>query len=169
MRATRVVNQPLPSEEEMKEASQRSALVVLDPKETVQTESYEKPIRVALEEVEAKKLPKMAEEKNEEKRAEGDEEAQPRKEKKEKKSSEKKERRREGKRLKKKEEKRKRAESPEVDEESTTAKVDEGMSTQQRESAQPKKESTQIRMVMTDDGEDPDITPLMRLRKENAP
>ncbi|XP_038874254.1 nucleolar protein 58-like [Benincasa hispida] len=122
-----VVNQPLPLEEEMEEASRRSALAVSDPKETIQTESYEEPIRVALKEVEVKKLPKMVEEKkNKKNRAEGDEEAQPRKEKKERKSSEKSERRREGKRLKAKEEKRKRAESLEVDGESTTTKVDEG-------------------------------------------
>ncbi|XP_038880523.1 glutamic acid-rich protein-like [Benincasa hispida] len=114
-----IVNQPLPSEEEMEEASRKSALVVSNPKEAVQTDSYEGPIRVALEEVKAKKLPEMAEEKkkkkNKEKRTKGDEEAQPRKEKKERKSSKKKERRREEKCLKKKEEKRKRAESPEVD------------------------------------------------------
>ncbi|XP_038877050.1 protein PXR1-like [Benincasa hispida] len=130
-----VVNQPLPSEEEMEEALRRSALTISDPKETVQTKSYEGPIRVALEEVEAKKLPKTAEEKkknknNKEKRAERDEEAQPRKKKKERKSSEKRERKREGKRLKKKEEKRKRTESPEVNGELTTAKVDEGVSMQ---------------------------------------
>ncbi|XP_038885850.1 nucleolar protein 58-like [Benincasa hispida] len=88
-----VVNQPLPSEEKMAEASRRSALAVADPKETVQTESYEGPIKVALEEVEAKKQPKMVEEKKKrkrkEKRAGGDEEARPKKEKKENKSSEK--------------------------------------------------------------------------------
>ncbi|XP_038877047.1 UPF0329 protein ECU05_1680/ECU11_0050-like [Benincasa hispida] len=113
-----VVNQPLPSEEDMEEDSRRNALAVSDPKETV----------------EAKKQPKTAEEKkkkkNKEKRAEGDEEDQPRKEKKERKSSEKRERRREEKRLKKKEEKRKSVESPEVNGESTTARVDEGVSTQ---------------------------------------
>ncbi|XP_038880386.1 capping protein inhibiting regulator of actin dynamics-like [Benincasa hispida] len=135
--------------------------------------AYEGSIRVALEEVEAKKLPETAEEKkknnnNKEKRAEGDEEAQPRKEEKEIKSSEKREHRQEEKRLKKKEEKRKRAESPKVDGKSTTTRVDEGVSTQQRESAQPEEESTQIRTVATGDGEDPDITPLMRRRKENT-
>ncbi|XP_038889827.1 glutamic acid-rich protein-like [Benincasa hispida] len=128
-----VVNQPLPSEEEMEEASQRSVLAISNPKETIQTESYEGPIMVALKEVEAKKLSKTAEEKkkkkNKEKRAERDEEAQPRKEKKERKSSEKRERRWEEKRLKKKEKKRKRAENPEVDGESTTTRVDERVST----------------------------------------
>ncbi|XP_038877699.1 UPF0329 protein ECU05_1680/ECU11_0050-like [Benincasa hispida] len=125
-----VVNQPLPSEEVMEEALRRSALAVSDSKETVHTESYKGPIRVALEKVEAKKQPKTTEEKkkkkNKEKRAEGDEEAQPRKEKKERKLSEKRERRREKKRLKKKEDKRKRAESPEIDGKSTTARVDGG-------------------------------------------
>ncbi|XP_038884775.1 nucleolar protein 58-like [Benincasa hispida] len=134
------VNQPLPSEE----ASRRSALAISDPKETVHTKSYEGPARVALEEVVAEKQPETTEEKkkNKEKRAEGDEEAKPRKEKKERKSSEKRECKREQKRLKKKEEKRKRVESPEVDGESTTARVDEGVSTQHRESMQPEKEST---------------------------
>ncbi|XP_038887243.1 protein PXR1-like [Benincasa hispida] len=131
-----VVNQPLSSEEEMKETWRRSALAVSDPKETIQTESYEGPIRVALEEVEANKLSKMAEGKKKrkckEKWAGEDKEARPKKEKnekKEKKSSEKRERRREEKRLKK-EKKRKRAESPNVDGESTTARVEEGVSTQ---------------------------------------
>ncbi|XP_038882428.1 UPF0329 protein ECU05_1680/ECU11_0050-like [Benincasa hispida] len=134
----RVVNQPSPSEEEMVEASRRSTLAVADPKENVQTESYEGPIKVALEEVELKKQPKTTEGKNKRKskgkRAKGDEEARPKKEKKEKKSSEKKERRREEKHLKK-EEKRKREESLNVDGESTTARVEEGVSTQEKESA----------------------------------
>ncbi|XP_038876747.1 nucleolar protein 58-like [Benincasa hispida] len=167
----RVVNQPLPSKEKMSEASQRSALAVSDPKETIQTESYEGPIRVALEEVEAKKQPKMAEgkkkRKSKGKRAEGDEEARPKKEKKEKKSSEKRERRREEKRLKK-EVKRKRAKSLDVDGESTTARVEEGLSTQEKESAQSQEASMHIRTVATEDREDSDITPLMRHRKENA-
>ncbi|XP_038896743.1 nucleolar protein 58-like [Benincasa hispida] len=129
-----LVNQPLPLEEKMEKASRRSALAVLDPKETVHTESYEGPTRVSLEEMVVEKQPEMAEEKkkkkkNKEKRAEGDEEAQPRKEKKERKSSEKRVRRRQEKRLKKKEEKIKRADSLEVDGESTTARVDEGVST----------------------------------------
>ncbi|XP_038896507.1 protein PXR1-like [Benincasa hispida] len=86
--------------------------------------SYEGPIRVALEEVVAKKQPEMAEEKKKkkkkikEKRAKGDEETHPIK-KKERRTSEKRERRREEKHLKKKEKKRKRAESPEIDGEST--------------------------------------------------
>ncbi|XP_038879219.1 glutamic acid-rich protein-like [Benincasa hispida] len=132
----RVVNQLLPSNEEMEETSRRSALAISNPKETVHTESYEGPTRVALEEVVTEKQLKMAEEKKKkkikEKRAEGDEEAQPRKEKKERKSSEKRVRRREEKCLKKMEEKRKRAKSPEFDGESTTVKVDEGVSAQQK-------------------------------------
>ncbi|XP_038904268.1 UPF0329 protein ECU05_1680/ECU11_0050-like [Benincasa hispida] len=151
-----VVNQPLPSEEKMEEATRRSALAVSDPKEVV-----------------VEKQPEMAEEKkktkNKEKKAEGDEEAQRKKEKKDRKSSDKRECRQEGKRLKKKEEKRKRAESPEVDEESTTTKVDEGVSVQQRKSAQLEEESMQIKTTVTDNGEDPDITPLMWHHKENAP
>ncbi|XP_038887177.1 nucleolar protein 58-like [Benincasa hispida] len=135
-----VVNQPLPSEEEMAEGSRRSALAILDPKETIQIESYEGPIKVALEEVEAKKLLERAEGKKKRKRkgklADGDEEAWPKKKKKEKKSSEKREHRREEKHLKK-EEKRKRVASSDVDRESTTARVDEGVSTQERESVQP--------------------------------
>ncbi|XP_038874985.1 protein PXR1-like [Benincasa hispida] len=157
----------------MEEASRRSALAILNPKETIQIESYEGPIRVALEEVEEKKLSEMVEEKkknkNKEKRVERDEEAQPRKEKKERKSSEERELGREGKLLKKKEEKRKRAENPEVNGELTIAKVDEGVSTQQRESVQLEEESMKIRMVATDNGEDPDITPLIRRCKENMP
>ncbi|XP_038885426.1 glutamic acid-rich protein-like [Benincasa hispida] len=123
-----VINQPLPSEEKIEEASRKSALAVSDSKETVQTESYEGPIRVALEEAVAEKQPEMDEEekkkkKIKEKRAEGDEEAWPRKEKKEIKMSERRERRREKERLKKKGEKRKRAESPKVDGESTTTRA----------------------------------------------
>ncbi|XP_038885934.1 nucleolar protein 58-like [Benincasa hispida] len=136
----RVVNQPLPSEEEMVEASQRSALVVADPKETIQPESYEGPIRVVLEKVGVKKLLEMAEgkkkRKGKEKRVDGDEKAQAKKDKKEKKSSEKRGHRREEKRLKK-EEKRKRAKSLDVDGESTTARVEKGVSPQEKESAQP--------------------------------
>ncbi|XP_038889276.1 putative uncharacterized protein DDB_G0271982 [Benincasa hispida] len=152
-----VVNQPLPSKKEMEEALKRSALAILDPKETVQTESYEGPIGVSLEEAVAEKQPEMAEEKKKEKikemNAEGDKEAHPIK-KKERRTSEKRERRREEMRLKKKEEKRKRVESPEVDGELTTTRVDEGVS------VQPKEETTQIRTIATDDGEDLDITPL---------
>ncbi|XP_038902339.1 nucleolar protein 58-like [Benincasa hispida] len=147
----------------MEEASSRSALAVSDPKETIQTESYEGPIRVALEEAVAEKQPEMAKEKKKkikEKRAEGDEEAQPRKEKKERKTSERREHRQAEKHLKKKEEKRKRVESSEVDRESTTARVDDGVLAQQKESAQLEEETMQIRTVATDDGEDSDITPL---------
>ncbi|XP_038896312.1 capping protein inhibiting regulator of actin dynamics-like [Benincasa hispida] len=166
-----VINQPLPSEEEKAEASRRSALAVLDHKETVQIESYEGPIRVSLEEVEAKKLSETDEgkkkRKSKSKRAKGDEETWPKKERKEKKSSEKRKRRREDNRLKK-EEKRKRAESPDIDGESTIARVEEGVSKQEKESAQPQEASTHIRTVATEDREDPDITPLMRRRKENA-
>ncbi|XP_038875041.1 protein PXR1-like [Benincasa hispida] len=124
-----VINQPLLSEEKIEEASRRSTLAVSDPKETVQTESHEGPIRVALEEAMAEKQPEMVEEKKKKKikeeRAEEDEEAHPIK-KKERKTSEKKERKREEKRLKKEEEKRKKAESLEIDEESTSARVDKG-------------------------------------------
>ncbi|XP_038874979.1 probable H/ACA ribonucleoprotein complex subunit 4 [Benincasa hispida] len=141
----------------MVEASRKSALAISNPKETVQTESYEGPIRIALEEVEAKKLPETAEGKkkvnSKGKRADEDEEARPKKEKKEKKekkSSEKMECRREEKCLKK-EEKRKRASSPDVDGESTITRVEEGVSTQERESAQPQEASTHIRTVATKD------------------
>ncbi|XP_038887214.1 capping protein inhibiting regulator of actin dynamics-like [Benincasa hispida] len=118
-----VVNQPLPSEEEMEEASRRSALAILDPKETAHVESYEGPSRVALEEVVVEKQPEVAEEKKKkkkkikEKRAEGDEQTHPIKKKE---MSERRERRREERRLKKEEERRKRAESPELDRESTS-------------------------------------------------
>ncbi|XP_038904385.1 uncharacterized protein LOC120090747 [Benincasa hispida] len=156
----------------MAEASRRSALAIADPKETIQRESYEGPIRVVLEDVGRKKLPETAKgkkkRKSKEKRVDGYEEARPKKEKKEKKSSEKRERRREEKRLKK-EEKRKRAESPDVDGESTTASVEEGVSPQEKKSVQPQEASMHIRMVVTEDREDSDITPLMRRRKENAP
>jgi len=111
MLEARVVNQPLPSEEEMEKASRRRTLAVLDPKETVHTESYEGPTRVTLEKVMEKKQLKTAEEKKKkkkkEKKVEGNEEAQPRKEKKEIKLSEKREHGQEENRLKKKE-KRKR-------------------------------------------------------------
>ncbi|XP_038874940.1 capping protein inhibiting regulator of actin dynamics-like [Benincasa hispida] len=169
---TGIVNQPLPSEEEMEEALRRSAPAISDPKEIVQIESYEGPIRVALEEVVAEKHPEMAEEKKKKKmkkkRAKGDEEARPRKEKNERKTSERRECRREEERLKTKEEKRKRVESPKVDGESTTARVDEGVLAQHRESTKPEQQSTQIITVATDDGEDSDNTHLMRRRKENA-
>ncbi|XP_038895818.1 protein PXR1-like [Benincasa hispida] len=151
----------------MEEASRRSALAISNPKETVQTESYKGPIRVALEEAVAEKQPEMAEEKKKkkikEKRTEEDEEAHPIK-KKERRTSEKKERKREETRLKKKEEKRKRAKSLEIDEESTSARMDKEESMQQKESTQPE-ETTQIRTVATDDGEDSDIIPLRRRRK----
>ncbi|XP_038904275.1 vicilin-like seed storage protein At2g18540 [Benincasa hispida] len=161
-----VVNQPLPSEEEMEEASKRSTLAISDPKETAHVESYEGPSRAALEEVVAEKQPEMVEKKKKkkkkkkikEKRAKGDEEAYLIK-KKERKTSETKECRREENRLKKKGEKRKRAESPEIGRESTTTRVDERVSARQKESAQPEEETTQIRMIVTDDGEDSDITP----------
>ncbi|XP_038877924.1 nucleolar protein 58-like [Benincasa hispida] len=124
----------------MVEASRRSALAVSDPKETVQKESYEGPTRVALEEVEVKKLPKTAEgkkkRKTKQKRAGEDVEARPKKEKKEKKekkSSEKRECRQEEKCLKK-EKKRKRAESSDVNGESTTTRLEERVSTQEKES-----------------------------------
>ncbi|XP_038876389.1 protein PXR1-like [Benincasa hispida] len=144
----------------MKEASRRSALAISDPKETTHIEFYEGPIRVALEETIAEKQPEMAEEKKKkkikEKRAEGDQEAHPIK-KKERKTSEKRERRREEMRLKKKEEKRKRAESPKIDKESTSARVDKGESAQQKESMQPEEETMQIQTVAIDDGEDSDL------------
>ncbi|XP_038904384.1 nucleolar protein 58-like [Benincasa hispida] len=167
-----VFNQPLPSEEEMAEASQRSALAIANPKETVQRESYEGPIRVVLEEGGAKKLSKTTEgkkkRKRKEKRVNRDEEARPKKEKNKKKLSEKRERKREEKHLKK-EEKRKRTEIPDVDGESTTTSVEEEVSPQENESVQPQEASMHIRMVATEDREDPDITPLMRSQKENVP
>ncbi|XP_038876382.1 mediator of RNA polymerase II transcription subunit 2-like [Benincasa hispida] len=127
-----VVNQPLPSEEEMEEASRRSALAISNPEKTAHAESYEGPNRACLEEVVVEKQPEMAEEKKKkkkikEKRAEGDEDAHPIK-KKERKTSEKRERRWEERRLKKEEEKRMRAESLEIDRESTSARVDKGES-----------------------------------------
>ncbi|XP_038874900.1 protein MNN4-like [Benincasa hispida] len=125
-----------------------------------------------MEEVGVKKQPETAEGKKKrkckEKRVEGDGATWPKKKKKEKKSSEKRQSRREEKRLKK-EEKKKRAVSPDFDGESTTARVKEGKSLQDKESAQPQVSSTYIRMVATEDKEDPDITPLMRCHKENAP
>ncbi|XP_038880404.1 nucleolar protein 58-like [Benincasa hispida] len=153
-----VVNQSLPSEEEMEEASRRSALEISDPKETTHAESYEGPSRVSLEEVVAEKQPEVAEEKKKknkikEKRAEGDEEAHPIKtkkkikekrvegdeeahpiKKKERRAGEKRECRQKKKRLRKEEEKRKRAESPKIDGESTSVRVDKGESAQLRES-----------------------------------
>ncbi|XP_038895900.1 UPF0329 protein ECU05_1680/ECU11_0050-like [Benincasa hispida] len=142
-----VVNQPLPSKEEMKEALRRSALEILDPKETANAESYEGPIRVALEEEAVEKQPEVAEEKKKkkkikEKRAEEDEEAHPIK-KKERRTDEKKECRREERRLKKEEERRKRAEIPELDGESTSVRGDKGESVQLRESVQPEEETMQ--------------------------
>ncbi|XP_038889546.1 vicilin-like seed storage protein At2g18540 [Benincasa hispida] len=133
----RVVDKPLPLEEEMEEASRRSALALLDLKETGNAESSEGPIRVALEEEVAEKQSEVAEEKKKkikEKRVEGDEEAHPIK-KKEKRTDEKKERKREERRLKKKEERRNRAESLELDGESTSVREDKGESVQLRESA----------------------------------
>ncbi|XP_038887026.1 histone-lysine N-methyltransferase, H3 lysine-79 specific-like [Benincasa hispida] len=165
-----VVNQPLPSEEEMEEALRRSALAVSDPKETVQVESYEGPIKVSLEEAVVEKQPEMAEEKKKkikEKRAEGEEEAHPNK-KKERRMSEKRERRREEKCLKKEKERRKRAESPKIDRKSTSTRVHKWESAQLQESAQPEEEITQVKTIVADDGEDSDTTPLLRHRKENA-
>ncbi|XP_038887181.1 vicilin-like seed storage protein At2g18540 [Benincasa hispida] len=130
------------------------------------SESYEGPIRVALEEAAAEKQPEVVEEKKKikEERVEGDEEAHPIK-KKERRTDEKKERRREERHLKKEEERRKRAESPELDGESTFVRRDKGESAQLRESVQPKEETTQVILVAIDDGEDADITPLTRRRK----
>ncbi|XP_038902362.1 SMY2 homolog 2-like [Benincasa hispida] len=167
-----IVNQPLPSEEEMAKASRRMALATTDPKETVPIDSNEGPIKIVLEVIGAKKQSESAEgkkkRKSKEKCLEGDEASRLKKEKKEKKESEKKQRRREEKRLKK-EKKRKRVESPNFDGESTTTRVEEGVSTQAKASAQPQVSSPHIRMVATEDREDPDITPLMQRRKENAP
>ncbi|XP_038896006.1 protein PXR1-like [Benincasa hispida] len=164
-----VVYQALPSEEEMEEASRR-ALTVSNSKEIVQTESYEGSIRVALEEAVVEKKLEMAAEKKKkkikEKRAEGDEEAHSIK-KKERKTSEMKERMREEMCLKKKEEKRKRATSPEIDREFTSIRVGKGESAQQKESMQPEEETTQIRTVAIDDGENADITPLGSIARRN--
>ncbi|XP_038876981.1 uncharacterized protein LOC120069322 [Benincasa hispida] len=166
-----VVNQPLPSEKKMAEASQRRALAVADPRETVPTDSNEGPIRVILEEVGAKKKPETADgkknKKSKEKWVDEDEAAHSNKEKKEKKTSKKRQCKREEKCLKK-EDKRKRAKSPDFDGESTTARVEEGVSPQDQASMQPQVSSTHIRMVATEDKEDPDITPLMQHRKKNA-
>ncbi|XP_038887591.1 protein PXR1-like [Benincasa hispida] len=164
-----VVNQPLSLEEEIEEASRRSDLTILDPKETANAKSYEGPIRVALEEAAAEKQPEVAEEKKKKKKikekgAEGDEKAHPIK-KKERMTDEKKERRWEERRLKKEEERRKRAESPELDGESTSIKGDKGESAKLRESVQHET----LQTVTTDEGEDVEITPLMRRRKENVP
>ncbi|XP_038889374.1 protein PXR1-like [Benincasa hispida] len=153
----------------MEKASRRSALAILDPKETTNAESYEGPIRVALEEATAEKLSKVVEEekkkkKIKEKRAEGNEEAHPIK-KKERRTDEKKECRREERHLKKEEERRKKAESPELDGESTSGREEKGELTQLRESAQHETPQT----VATDEGEDVEITPLTRRHKENAP
>ncbi|XP_038896327.1 uncharacterized protein LOC120084591 [Benincasa hispida] len=76
-----VVNQPVPLKEAMEEESRRSALDILDPKETANAESYEGPIRVALEEAAAERQLEGAEEKkkkkkkSKEKRDEEDEQA----------------------------------------------------------------------------------------------
>ncbi|XP_038882295.1 nucleolar protein 58-like [Benincasa hispida] len=140
-----VVNQPLPSKEEIEEASRISALEILDPKETANAESYEAPIRVALEEAVAEKQLEVAEEKKKkrkikEKRDKGDEKAHPIK-KKERRMDEKMERRREKMRLKNEEERRKRAEIPKLDGESTSVRGDKGESAKLRESAQPEEET----------------------------
>ncbi|XP_038880415.1 histone-lysine N-methyltransferase, H3 lysine-79 specific-like [Benincasa hispida] len=162
-----VVNQTLPLEEEMEEASRRSALAVLDTKETVQAESYERPFRVALEEVVVEKQPKVVEEKKiKEKRVEEDEQAHPIKKKE---RSERRERRQKKGCLKKEEDRRKRAESPERDGESTSVRGEKGESAKSRESALPEEETTKIRLVATDDGEDADITLMTRRHRENAP
>ncbi|XP_038875087.1 protein PXR1-like [Benincasa hispida] len=146
----------------MEEASRRSALAILDPKETANAESYEGPIRVALEEAATEKQFEGAKEKKKkkkkkkikEKRAEGDGEAHPIK-KKERRTNEKKERRWEERCLKKEEERRKRAESRELDGESTSVREDKGELVQLRESGQPAKPQT----VATDEGKDVEITP----------
>ncbi|XP_038880373.1 protein PXR1-like [Benincasa hispida] len=162
----------------MEEKSRRSALTILDPKEAANAESYEGPIRVALEEVAAEKQFERAEKKkkSKENRAEEDEQAHQSKAekkikekedeedeeaklKKMKERSERKETRREKRCLKKEEERRKRAESPELDRESTSVREDKG------ESAQHKTPQT----IATDEGEDVEITLLTRRRKENAP
>ncbi|XP_038875039.1 protein pxr1-like [Benincasa hispida] len=101
-----------------------------------------------------------------ERRAEEDEEAHPIK-KKERRTSEKRERRWEEKYLKE-EERRKKAESPEIEGESTSIRVDKGELVQLRKSGQLEEEIMQEKMVVTDDGEDLDITLLMRRHKENA-
>ncbi|XP_038882363.1 protein PXR1-like [Benincasa hispida] len=68
-----VVNQPLPTEEvtaEVKEEeTRRSALVIVDPKETANAESNEEPFRVALEEMVVEKQPEVAEEKKKKKKS----------------------------------------------------------------------------------------------------
>ncbi|XP_038902468.1 translation initiation factor IF-2-like [Benincasa hispida] len=71
-----VMYQPLLTEEVMveetekvvEEETRRSTLVIMDPKETTQVESYEGPIRVALEEVAAEKQLEEAEEKKKKKK-----------------------------------------------------------------------------------------------------
>ncbi|XP_038878532.1 protein PXR1-like [Benincasa hispida] len=148
-------------------------LTISDPKETAPTDSNEGPIRAILEDMEAKKRTEKSEEKEkrklEEKRAEEDEVARLEIKKKEKKRSKRKQRRREEKRLRKKEERRKRAESMDVDGESTTARVEVGVSTQVNPSTQQQASWLQSRLVTSDDKEDPDISYLIRRRKENAP
>ncbi|XP_038891684.1 chromatin assembly factor 1 subunit A-like [Benincasa hispida] len=123
-----VVNQPLPSDEELALVSRRMALTTSDPKETAPTDSNEGHTRAVLKGMEAKKWTEKSGEKKEriveEKWAEEDEVAQLEKEKKEKQRSERKQRRREEKRLRKEEERRKRAESLDVDRESSTAIVE---------------------------------------------
>ncbi|XP_038887025.1 UPF0329 protein ECU05_1680/ECU11_0050-like [Benincasa hispida] len=142
----RVVNKPLPSEEEMEEASRRSALAILDPKETANAKFYEGPIRVALEEAVSEKQPEVAEEKKKkknikEKKVEGDEETHPIKKKK-RRTDEKKEHRGEERCLKKEEERKKSAESPKLDGKSTSVRGDKEELAQLRESAQPEEETT---------------------------
>ncbi|XP_038877933.1 arginine and glutamate-rich protein 1-like, partial [Benincasa hispida] len=88
-------------------------------------------------------------------------------------SIKKKERSEEGKqrkeRLRKRGKRRKRRLRPRLDGESTLLRVDKVESVQLRESTQPEEETTQVRLVATDDGEGADITPLMWRRNENAP
>ncbi|XP_038875082.1 DNA ligase 1-like [Benincasa hispida] len=162
-----VVNQPLSSEEAMEEELGRRTLAILDPKETANAKSYEGPIRVTLKEVAAEKRLERAKEKKKKKkniREKGDEEEEEAKLKKEKERSGRKESKREERRLKKEEERRKRAESPELDGESTSVREDKGESAQLRESAQHEIPQT----IAIDEGEDVEITPLTRHRKENT-
>ncbi|XP_038904284.1 stress response protein NST1-like [Benincasa hispida] len=151
------------TEEVVEEETRRSTLALETPKETMQVESCDGPIRVALEEVATEKQQEVEEEKKKKKEKEKkvgegepshhrkekknkekkeDEEDKEAKLRKKKEKKERKECRHEERRLKKEEEKKKRAASPEMDGESTSVREDKEEPAQIRESTQP--EITQV-------------------------
>ncbi|XP_038902319.1 trichohyalin-like [Benincasa hispida] len=151
------------------------ALTILDPKENAPADSNEEPIRTVLEVMEARRQAeqpeKEAEKGGNDQWVEKDEVAREEKERNEKRRSE---RRREQKRLRK-EERRQRAESPDFEGESTTVRVEGGMSVQLEPSSQqqtswphPRLVATEAQLRGSNDKEDPHISPLIRRRKGNA-